>query len=182
MSIDWSHVATTAGHSAGFLAVGLLCLVGLILSALTFSGTWLVLGATILASYLRGPKFPGAVTIVIFVLLCGAIEAVDFFASSWGVQKRGGSKLAGFCAMLGGIGGMIIGSAIIPVPILGTLIGMFAGSFGCAYAVERNRLQKHDPAIHIATGAVLARVAILLLKSVATLGMIAALFIGMAIA
>ncbi len=181
MSVDWTQIATTAGHSAGFLAVVLLCLAGLVLSALTFSGTWLVLGATILAGWLRGPKFPGIVTIVIFVLLCITIDVAEWLAGAWGVQKRGGSKLAGLAAMLGGFAGLFLGN-LIPIPIIGPLIGMLAGSFGLAYLVERNRLKKHDPALRIATGAVLARIAILLVKVTATLGMIAALFIGMAIA
>ena len=181
MHLDWTQIGATAGHAAGFFAVALLCLAGIILSALTFSGTWLVLGATILAAWLRGPKFPGIATIVIFILLCIAIDAAEWLASAWGVQKRGGSKLAGLAAMLGGFIGLLLGN-LIPIFIIGPLLGMFAGSFGLAYLVERNRLKKHDPALHIATGAVLARIAILLVKVTATLGMIAALFIGMAIA
>jgi uncharacterized protein YqgC (DUF456 family) len=181
MHIDWSQIGETAGHAAGFFGIALLCLAGLVLSALTFSGTWLVLGATLLAAWLRGPKFPGIATIVVFVLICIAIDIVEWFAGSWGVQKRGGSKLAGLAALLGGFAGMFLGT-FIPIPLVGSLIGMIAGSFGFAYLVERNRLKKHDPALHIATGAVLARIAILLLKVTATFGMILTLFIGMLIA
>ena len=181
MHLDWSQISATAGHAAGFFAVAVLCFAGLVLSALTFSGTWLVLGATLLAAWLRGPKFPGVATLVLFVLLCIAIDVAEWLAGAWGVQRRGGSKLAGFAAMLGGLAGLFLG-AFIPIPIVGPLIGMFAGSFSLAYLVERNRLKKHDPALHIATGAVLARIAILLVKITATLAMIAILFIGMAIA
>lgn len=139
-----------------------------------------MLAATILAAWLRGPAFPGVVTIAIFALLCVSIEIVEWLAGAWGVQKRGGSKLAGLAAMLGGFAGLFLGG-FIPVPILGPVIGMFAGSFGLAYLVERNRLKHHDPALHIATGAVLARIAMLLVKITATFAMTLALFIGMAI-
>lgn len=180
MSFDAASMSATAGSLAGYLAVALLCAAGVIVSALTFSGTWLVLLATLLAAWLSGPEFPGWITVAVFALLCAAIEVVEVLAGLWGVQKRGGSKLAGFAALAGGLLGMFVGS-FIPVPVLGTLAGMFAGSFGLAYYVERRRLS-HDQAAHIATGAVLARIAVLLLKVTATLGMIAALYIGMAIA
>lgn len=180
MALDWSSIGATTGHLAGYLVVALFCLGGVVVSALTFSGTWLVLAATLLAAWLSGPQFPGWITVVSFLLLCIVIEAAEFLAGLWGVQKRGGSTLAGFAALLGGILGMLLGS-LIPPPVVGTLLGMFGGSFGLAYYVERRRLS-HERAAHIATGAVLARVAVLLLKVTATLGMIATLYIGMAVA
>ena len=78
--------------------------------------------------------------------------------------------------MAGGLMGMLLGSAVFP-PI-GSLLGMMAGSFGLAYLVERNRLQASAPAVHIATGAVLACVAMLMLKVAVALGMMAVLAVG----
>lgn len=180
MDVDWSSVGSTVGHGAGFLAVALLCLAGILLSAFSFSGTWLVLGAAMLAAWLGGPEFPGPITLVVFALVCAAIEVAEWLAGMWGVQRRGGSKPAGFAALAGGIAGMVLGSMIVPV--IGTLLGMMAGSFGLAYFVERRRLLKHEHALHIATGAVLARIGMLLLKVATTLAMTAALYIGMAVA
>ena len=74
--------------------------------------------------------------------------------------------------LLGSLGGMILGSLLIPVPLLGGLIGMLAGSFTLVYWTEKRRLQRIDHAAHIATGAVLAGMAVLLLKVAATAGLI----------
>jgi len=94
-------------------------------------------------------------------------------AGHWGVRRRGGSRLAGFAAMGGGLLGLVLGSMILPV--IGTFLGMLAGSFGLAYVVERHRLQASAPAAHIATGAVLACVAMLMLKVAVALVLVAVL-------
>ncbi len=181
MHVDWSQVGALLGHGVGYLTVLLLCLCGVLLSALTFSGTWLVLAATVLAAWLRAPGFPGLVTILLFLLLCLAIEVVEWLAGAWGVQRRGGSKLAGVAALLGGLLGLLLGS-LLPLFMLGPLLGLFAGSFGLAYLVERYRLKHHGAALHIATGAILARAAMLMVKITATLFMVAVLLIGLLVA
>ncbi len=157
--------------------VGILCLVGFILSCLSLSGTWLVLAATGLAAWFNHPGFPGIGTLVVFLLLCIGVEVLEALAGAWGVQKRGGSKAASWAALGGGFLGMLLGS-FIPVPILGNLIGMMAGSFGCAFLVEHAKMKKADHAAHVAFGAVLARLGVIFLKSGVTLAMIFTLIVG----
>lgn len=154
-------------HFAVFSAVVLLCLAGLFLSMLSFSGTWLVLAAALIAKAATG--FPNIGTLVAFAGLCIAAEVVEALAGLLGVQKRGGSKLAGLAALIGGLLGAALGSAVFP--ILGTLLGMLAGSFALAFLVEWNRLRHHGQAAQIATGAVIARLAVIFLKTALTLGM-----------
>lgn len=145
----------------------LLCLTGLFLSSLGFSGTWMVLLAALITKFTLGvPPFG---TLVFFALLCAAVEAFEALAGFLGVQKRGGSKLAGLAAMLGGLAGAAIGSTVFPM--LGTLIGLLAGSFGAAFLVESNRLKHHGQAAHIAWGTVWARLAVLFVKTALTFGM-----------
>lgn len=169
---------------AGAQAVGvygliaLLCIVGLLGSCLALSGTWLVVLATAIAALYRPGLFPAWWIVLTFALFSALIEVIEFFASAWGVQRRGGSRLAGFAAVAGGLAGMLLG-AFIPVPVLGPLLGMVAGSFGLAYLVEYKRLQKREQATHIATGAVIARISIVFLKVVATLGMALIIGVGM---
>lgn len=176
MGIDWQSIGSFGIYSLA----GLLCLIGFILSCLSLSGTWVVLGATGLVAWSRWPDFPGIGTLVIFLLLCIGVELIEAFAGAWGVQKRGGSKAAGWAALGGGFLGMIFGG-FIPIPIIGNLLGMMIGSFGCAFLVEHAKMKKKSHAAHVATGAVLARLGVIFLKVGVTMAMIFALGIGIAI-
>ena len=173
MEMDWQSVGLFGIYSMA----GLLCFVGFILSCLSLSGTWLILVASGLVAWAHWPGFPGVGTLVAFLLICIGVEVAEAMASAWGVQRRGGSKAAGWAALGGGFAGMILGS-FIPVPVIGNLIGMIAGSFGCAFLVEHAKMKKTDHAAHVATGAVLARIGIIFLKVGVTLVMAFALAIG----
>ena len=167
------HAFSVAGVFLAWTACALLCAGGLLLSALSVSGTWLVLAAAGLAAFLTNPgQFPGWPVLAGMTAVCAAVDAIEWFAAAWGVRRRGGSRAAGWMALLGSLGGMILGSVLIPVPLLGGLIGMLAGSFTLVYWTEKRRLQRIDHAAHIATGAVLAGMAVLLLKVAATVGLI----------
>jgi hypothetical protein len=159
----------------------LLCLIGLLLSMLTFSGTWLVLlAALIIKLNVACPPDCVAIgwgTLVVFALICIAVELIELLAGFLGVQKRGGSKLAGFAALIGGLVGAGIGTGIFP--ILGTFSGLLVGSFGAAFLVEWLRLKHHEQAAHIAWGTVWARLAVLFLKTTLTLGMSLWLLVGL---
>jgi len=147
-----------------FILTLFLCCIGLLLSAFAFSGTWLVLFAALVTKLSIG--VPNTGTLVIFALLCICTEIFEALAGFLGVQKRGGSKRAGLAALLGGLPGAVIGSAVLP--ILGTIIGMLLGSFALAFLTERHRLGHDEQAARIARGAVWARLGIMLLKTVLT--------------
>lgn len=166
-----------AGVWLGWVLVGVLCLGGVALACISLSGTWLVVLAAALAAALSGPAFPGVRTVVAFLALSVLIEALEVLAGYWGVTRRGGSRLAGLAALGGGLLGLFAGT-LIPIPLIGNLIGMLLGSFGCTYAVEVRRLRSRGDAAHIARGAVLARVLVIFLKVAATLGMTAFLLLG----
>lgn len=170
------HIAQWAGWGG----VILLALLGLILSCVGLSGGYVIALAAAVAVPLSGAEFPGWGVPVAFVLAAGAVDAVEWMASHWGVRRRGGSRLAGFAAMGGGLAGLMLGTMILPV--IGSFLGMVAGSFGLAYVVERNRLQASAPAAHIATGAVLACVAMLMLKVALALVLVAVLAGGILLA
>ncbi len=144
-----------------------LCTIGVLLSALAFSGTWLVLLAALITFFAGG--FPTLGTLIAFALICIATEIFEALASWFGIQKRGGSKLAGLAAIAGGLLGAIAGSAVLP--IIGTFLGMLAGSFALAFLVENNRLKHSGRAAEIAIGAVFARLAVTLIKTGLTLAM-----------
>lgn len=177
MEVDWQAL----GSFGIFSLAALLCLIGFVLSCLSLSGTWVVFVATLLVAWKRWPDFPGIGTLIMFLLICILTEIVEAFAGAWGVQKRGGSKAAGWAALGGGLIGMLIGTIVIPLPVIGSLTGMMAGSFGCAFLVEHAKMKKADHAAHVATGAVLARLGVIFLKVGMTLLMSLILAIGVAV-
>jgi len=141
-------------HSTGWIVASLLCLGGIFASLLSFTGAWLIVLAA-LALFLIQPETPMDWTLIaVFVVICIALEIVEFFSAKLGVSKRGGSAAAGWAALAGGIAGMFLGT-FIPVPVFGTLIGMI------------------EKAAHIAWGAVWARLIVMLVKTVAALCMTA---------
>jgi len=174
LEIDWHSMG-----AAGIYAVaGLLCFTGFALSCLSLSGTWAVLFAAVLLAWFRRPDYPGTGTLILFLVLCIGVEIAEAFAASWGVQKRGGSKAAGWAALGGGLIGMLLGGVLIPVPVIGPLLGMAGGSFGGAFITEHARVKKTSHAAHVAKGAVLARLFIIFLKVGVTLAMALTLTAG----
>ena len=166
------------GTMALYSLLGLLCLLGFVLSCLSLSGTWLVLAAAGIAAWVNWPEFPHIGTLVVFLVICIGVEVLEAVASAWGVQKRGGSKAAGWAALGGGFVGMVLGS-FIPIPIIGNLIGMIVGSFGFAFWVEHSKMKQADHAAHVAFGAVLARIGVIFLKVGITCVMAFILFLGL---
>jgi uncharacterized protein YqgC (DUF456 family) len=162
----------------GVTLAGLLCVAGVAVSCLSLSGTWFVVLASGILALLSGPEFPGIRTVAIFAVLSGIAEVAELAAGSYGIKKRGGSNLAGFAAFVGGMAGLVLGMAI-PIPLIGPLVGMLAGSFLLAFLVERHRLKKSAEAVDIATGAVMGRIVILLLKTALSIGMSVYLAVGM---
>jgi uncharacterized protein YqgC (DUF456 family) len=173
------QILEMAGSGAMTVLIALLCVGAMVLSCLCFSGTWVVLLAALLALLTKGEdSFPGWGTIIVFALLSISVEVIEQIASSWGVARRGGSRLAGFMAFAGGIAGMLIGT---PIPVVGSLIGMLVGSFGCVFLVETHRLKAHGQAASIAWGAVVARLLVVVLKVTNTMGMTLWLRVGVAL-
>ena len=170
--MDWHAI----GEIAVYILAGLICLGGLVLSCLYLSGTWAVLLASILVAWVRWPGFPSLGILALFLALCIGVEILEAIAGAWGVQKRGGSKAAGWAALVGGFLGMIIGGNIVPV--LGNILGMLIGSFVLAFWAEYNRMQKTEHAAHVAFGAVMARLSVLFLKVGITLIMTLLLAMG----
>jgi len=157
------------------ILTALLCSIGVLLSALAFSGTWMILLSALITFFAGG--FPNIGTLIVFTVLCITTEIVEALAGWFGIQKRGGSKLAGLAAIVGGLIGTVIGSMVFP--IIGTFLGMLAGSFALAFLVEWNRLKHHGQAAEIAVGAVFARLIITLFKTVLTVAMTLYLLAGL---
>jgi len=153
-----------------------MCLIGLVLSMVTISGTWLVLLAGLLFKVTNVSMNPSWTIIVVIAVMAILVEVSEGLAGYFGVVKKGGSKLAGFIASVTSFIGGIIGTIVIPIYIMGSLIGLIAGGFLGAYAVEYYRLKHNNKAIDIAMGTVIAKVFVVVLKVIVTLIMILMLF------
>ncbi len=127
----------------------------LLLIPLGLPGIWLIVGAVALYNPITGTEAVGTVTIVGILLLATVAEVIEFTLAARYTREYGGSKRAGWGAILGGMVGAIIG---VPVPVIGSVIGAFVGSFVGALIAEWSRGTKTGTATRVATGALLGRV------------------------
>ncbi len=115
-----------------FFVVGL---VGIALALIGFPGTWLILLTGVIVEFVRPETFSWW-TIGAGGLLAIAAEISEFAAGAVGAKKAGGSKRAIWMAVLGGMVGAIVGTFVIPIPIVGTIAGAAIGSGACAMLAE----------------------------------------------
>ena len=140
-----------------------LVLVGcLFLIPLGLPGLWLMLAAAFGYDMLT----PGADPIGIWniagcLVLAVLAEVAEFSLAGRYARKYGGSRRAGWGAILGGIAGAIMG---VPVPIVGSVIGAFAGAFAGALAFEYMGNRNASAATRVAWGALVGRVVAAALK------------------
>jgi uncharacterized protein YqgC (DUF456 family) len=95
-------------------------------------GTFFMVAAAIAADYFASAGI-GWIAIGIALALAVTAEVLEWTLSARFAQKYGGSKRAGWGAIIGGFLGAFIG---IPVPVIGSMIGAFAGAFVGALVAE----------------------------------------------
>ena len=140
------------------LVAGLL--IGLLLIPFGLPGLWLMLGAALVYSY-AAPQRLGLATLIVIGVLAAIAEALEFMLSGRYARKYGGSRRAGWGAIVGGLVGAIVG---VPVPVVGSMIGAFVGAFAGALLAELTRGAAMGAAARVATGALLGRIAAVAMK------------------
>lgn len=168
---EWlDSVMSGVGVYSVLIVAWLLCIAGVVLSCLSFSGTWLVAIASILMVWV-GDGDVGWWTVIVFIGICVVVEVLDAVSGALGVKKVGGSRASVWVAFFAGIIGMVLGAPVVPP--LGSLVGMCLCSFIAVYIVEARRAERNKgDAAKVATASVIARILVILLKLLATLGMI----------
>lgn len=136
---------------------------GLIAAVLTLPGIWLIVLAAIVYAAITDFSHLGYITLIGIFLLGLAAEAVEFIAGGAGAKAAGGSNRSIVGALIGGLIGGIIGT-FIPLPILGTLIGIVAGTFFGAAALERTKGSSLAKVRAVAEGATKGRILGTILK------------------
>jgi uncharacterized protein YqgC (DUF456 family) len=139
------------------MAFGILTLVlilSLVMIALGLPGLWVMLASAVVYNITTHTEAISWVTLVGITVLALIAEYIEFTMSAKYARKYGGSRRAGWGAMIGGIAGTIIG---VPVPIVGPLIGAFAGSFVGALIGELTVGSSKSDSARVATGALIGR-------------------------
>ncbi len=109
----------------------------LVLVLLRLPGIWLMVLSTALVAWWRWDEGMFSVWTLIAVLILAFIsEVLEFAAGAAGTRKAGGSRWGAAVSIVGGIAGAIIGTALIPVPVLGSLIGAIGGAALGAWGTE----------------------------------------------
>jgi uncharacterized protein len=124
-------------------------------------GLWIMVGAA-LAYQLLLPGTIGMVTLVATALLALVAEVLEFTLAGRYARKYGGSRRAGWGAIIGSIVGAIVG---VPIPILGSIVGGFVGAFVGAFIAERSRGTEVAGSSRVATGALVGRVVAAAMKT-----------------
>jgi uncharacterized protein YqgC (DUF456 family) len=124
-------------------------------------GLWIMVGAA-LAYQLLVPGTVGTTTVVGTALLALVAEVLEFTLAGRYARKYGGSRRAGWGAIIGSIVGAIVG---VPIPVIGPIIGGFIGAFVGAFIAERSRGTELGGASRVATGALIGRVVATAMKT-----------------
>ena len=136
-------------------------LVSIFVVPLGLPGTFIMVAVAILANYVAAAGI-GWFAIGLSLALAVIAEVLEWTLSARFAQKYGGSKRAGWGAILGGMIGAFAG---IPVPIIGSMIGAFAGAFVGALVAEYTQPQADaSSATRVATGALIGKAAATALK------------------
>lgn len=143
-------------HTLLALLLALVCVAGLALVALGLPGLWVITLAVLGYGALTDFQTVGWGTVIAVVALAGVGELLEVWLGYGLTRKYGGSKRAGWGALVGGIVGAAVG---VPVPVIGSVIGALIGAFAGATLFEYSATWKVHGALRVGWGALLGRVA-----------------------
>ncbi len=141
-------------ETLGVLLFAAALLLGLVLIPLGLPGLWVIVAGVLAYGWLTEFRSVGVGTIALAVGLAFLGEILEYWIGFRYTQRYGGSKSAGWGALIGGIAGAIVG---VPVPVIGSVIGAFVGSFLGAAVFEYAGNRRADVAARAGWGAVLGR-------------------------
>jgi uncharacterized protein YqgC (DUF456 family) len=132
-----------------------------VLIVLGLPGLWIMVASAVTYNLIVPGDPIGWFTLVGVGVLALIAELLEFTLSGRYARKYGGSRRAGWGAIIGGIVGAMVG---VPVPIVGPVIGAFVGSFLGALIAELTGGSATRDATRVATGALIGRVVSTVLK------------------
>jgi uncharacterized protein len=137
-----------------FTIFTLVLILSLALIALGLPGLWVMIASAVVYNITTHTDAIGWGTLVAVGVLAIIAEIIEFTMSARYARKYGGSRRAGWGAMIGGTLGAFMG---VPVPVVGMLIGAFIGSFVGALIGELTVGSSRKGSARVATGALIGR-------------------------
>ncbi len=140
------------------LLFALVLLGAVALIPLGLPGTWLMIAAAFgynaLAASTPGAGRVATASLIGTCALALAAEVLEFVVGARAAKRYGGSRRAGWGAMLGALAGAVAG---VPVPVVGSVVGALAGAFAGAFVAEMTLRRGAGTAARVATGALVGR-------------------------
>jgi uncharacterized protein len=136
-------------------------LLGLLMIPFGLPGTLVIFAGALGYKLLVPMGHIGWFTVFVMGAIMIVAEGLEWVLTARFTRKYGGSRRAGWGAILGGMVGAFLG---VPVPIVGSVIGAFVGAFIGAFAFEFSRGSGHGTATRVAWGALVGRVTAAALK------------------
>jgi uncharacterized protein YqgC (DUF456 family) len=143
------------------LILAAVIILSLVLIVLGLPGLWIMVASAVVYNMIVPGDPIGWVSLIAVAVLALIAELLEFSLTGRYARKYGGSRRAGWGAILGGIVGAMVG---FPVPIVGPVIGAFVGSFAGALIAELTRGASAGDATRVAKGALIGRVVSTMLK------------------
>jgi uncharacterized protein YqgC (DUF456 family) len=143
------------------LILAAVIILSLILIVLGLPGLWIMVASAVVYNMIVPGDPIGWVSLIAVAVLALVAELLEFTMTGRYARKYGGSRRAGWGAILGGIIGAMVG---FPVPIVGPVIGAFVGSFAGALVAELTGGKSAGDATRVAKGALIGRVVSTVLK------------------
>ncbi|HET8625122.1 MAG TPA: DUF456 family protein [Gemmatimonadales bacterium] len=130
--------------------------VGLLLIPLGLPGLWVILLGILGYGWLTDFETLSVGLLILAIGLAVLGEIIEAWLGFRFARRYGGSRRAGWGALLGGLVGAVVG---VPVPIIGSVIGAFLGAFAGAALLEYTLERRSGVAAKAGWGAVLGRAA-----------------------
>jgi uncharacterized protein len=143
------------------LILACVILLSLVLIVLGLPGLWIMVASAVTYNLIVPGDPIGWFTLVAVAVLALVAELLEFTMTGRYARKYGGSRRAGWGAIIGGMVGAFVG---FPVPIVGPIIGAFVGSFCGALVAELTGGASAGDATRVAKGALIGRVMSTVLK------------------
>lgn len=142
---------------AYYLLLQAVVALGLMLVIVTLPGLWLITAAAAAYAIVTHHRhLLGIETLLVLLGLTLVAEFVELFLTGFATRRAGGGKSAMTAATVGAVAGGIFLS-FIPIPIVGTLMGICLGAFVGAAGAEMLGGRRIDHSIGVGLSAVKGR-------------------------